>query len=291
MQRILFFIGKGGVGKSTLSAVTATVLALTNKKTTLISLDPAHNQGDIFQQEFSEKPTAVLPNLHILEMNPEKWIKHYLKKTEEQFSAAYAYLTTFSLEKHFAVIRHAPGVEAYALIMAFEHVLKKNQSADYLIFDMPPTALSLSFFALPGVSLLWLEKLMTLRNEISEKQQLITSLRLGRKTIERDRVMQNIQRQIERWSTLQKLFTNISLKPVVVKNPDVLSRAETERILLRLNELNMEQPLIFNNKSNKTSDADFDFHTAKKLIGADKIHTYCKKTDTDRLLKILEWPL
>jgi arsenite-transporting ATPase len=51
-----FFIGKGGVGKSTTSAITAVHHARNSRDTLLVSLDPAHNQRDIFQQDFSETP-------------------------------------------------------------------------------------------------------------------------------------------------------------------------------------------------------------------------------------------
>jgi len=290
MQHILFFIGKGGVGKSTLSAVTGVALATQGKNVVLASLDPAHNQGDIFGTSFSEKARGMGAGLRILEMDGDKWIKKYLKQTEKQFLAAYAYLTTFSLEKHFSVIRDAPGIEAYALTMAFEHICDKYPDADYLIFDMPPTALMLSFFALPAVSLLWLDKLLTLRLEIAEKEKTITLLRLGRKTIERDRVIQNIEGQKARWSKLQKIFVSENFTPVIVKIPDVLSQAETRRIYARLLDLNISKTLTFQNKSSEqtSNDVDFSFPFCQNLIGLDSLKSYCAKLDILKLQKLIE---
>jgi anion-transporting ArsA/GET3 family ATPase len=48
--QLLFFIGKGGVGKSTTSALTSIYLASKPYKTLLVSMDPAHNQCDIFER-------------------------------------------------------------------------------------------------------------------------------------------------------------------------------------------------------------------------------------------------
>lgn len=290
MQHILFFIGKGGVGKSTLSAVNSVALATQGKNVVLASLDPAHNQGDIFGTSFSEKARRMGSGLRIIEMDGDKWIKKYLKKTEKQFLAAYAYLTTFSLEKHFSVIRDAPGIEAYALTMAFEHICDKYPDADYLIFDMPPTALTLSFFALPAVSLLWLDKLLTLRLEIAEKEKIITLLRLGGKTMERDRVIQNIRGQKARWSKLQKIFVSKKFIPVIVKNPDVLSQAETRRIYARLQDLNISKTLTFQNKSSEqiSNDVDFSFPFCENLIGLDSLKSYCATLDILKLQKLFE---
>ncbi len=55
-QHYYFHAGKGGVGKSTTSALSALHLARTGQNVLLVSLDPAHNQADIFDTDFSDKP-------------------------------------------------------------------------------------------------------------------------------------------------------------------------------------------------------------------------------------------
>ena len=51
LPKILFIGGKGGVGKSTISSAIALHLSKQNKKTLLISTDPAHNLSDIFNKK------------------------------------------------------------------------------------------------------------------------------------------------------------------------------------------------------------------------------------------------
>ncbi len=269
--QVRFFMGKGGVGKSTLSALSALYHADRGRRVVLASFDPAHNLGDIFQRKLADRPVSVLENLSVAEIDPEKWSREYLKEAEQQFRAAYAYLTTFSLEKHFKVIRHAPGVESYALMRAFDH-LYRDGKADILLLDMPPTALSLSFLALPKLSLLWLGQLHALRVEIQKKQKMINRLRLGRREMERDRVMENINRQTERWRERSAVFSNnAQTRYLLIENPDALSALENTRIEERLKELGYGKP---ERVVNKAADDQSAFPLAPGLYGLEKMRAY-----------------
>ena len=84
MAKHLFFLGKGGVGKSTLSAIEGLKSADQGKDTLIVSLDPAHNQSDIFQDSFTEKPKKVSDNLQVLEINLDQQIKKYLHRIESK---------------------------------------------------------------------------------------------------------------------------------------------------------------------------------------------------------------
>lgn len=286
-MNIYFFLGKGGVGKSTLSALTSVFLAGRGKNVILTSLDPAHNLSDIFKIGFSDNATKVKDNLHVIETNHEKWIKAFLKKTEQQLSASYSYLSSFSMEKHFSVMQHAPALEEYALQQAFTDIVNKNKNADVLIFDMPPTALALKFLALPQLSLLWLENLLNLRNEILKKQDVITKLSLGAKTFERDRVLQNINSQQDYWESIDKLLKNNSLtRFIVVENPDDLSQKESHRIREKMRDLQMPTPLRALNISvtNETGDYQLVVMEQGNLSGLQQLEVAINPIDFSSLL-------
>ena len=61
--RVLFFVGKGGVGKSTNSSLFALKLARSGRQVLLNSIDPAHNLHDIFQLSLDAKPKRIVPGL------------------------------------------------------------------------------------------------------------------------------------------------------------------------------------------------------------------------------------
>ena len=245
----IFFTGKGGVGKSTSAALHAVFLAEKGYRVTLVSLDPAHNQCDIFEMPFSDRAHKVRSNLFVIEVDQERWIKTYLKDVQQQINRTYAYLTAFNLEKHFSVIKHSPGLEAYALLLAYKHIRKTYAAFDFLIFDMPPTALTLNFFSLPSLSLIWLNHLLALRRDIIQKRDLITKIKLIKKEYERDKLLNKINDQKRDYQELKSGFETMDTTRVhLVLNPDKLSHAESVRILDKLAELDIRVSRIVCNK-------------------------------------------
>jgi arsenite-transporting ATPase len=288
-MKILFFLGKGGVGKSTLSAVVSLILARQKKDVHLASLDPAHNLSDIFEKKFSDNPQKVISGLNAQEINQEKWLKRYLKQSSQDASKAYSYLSTFSMDEHFSVMRYAPGIEEYALLLAFGDVIKNNKNKDFCIFDMPPTALTLKFFSLPKLSLIWLEKLKDIRDQILEKEKIIHKLNLGKTELERDRVLENLQKQIHFWTDIKNLFGNVNkVQPIIITNPDRLAESETSNIIRAMKDLQIVKPLIFLNKADKNNNLTFDYVFSKgdKLIGLNALENYLNTTNVTDLVEL-----
>jgi len=245
----VFFMGKGGVGKSTSSALFSVFLAQKGFKVLIVSLDPAHNQSDIFERSLSDKPIQITPNLSAIEIDQEFWIRQYLKDIHNQINRTYSYLTAFNLEKYFSVIKYSPGLEEYALILAFEKTQKKFSRCDYLIFDMPPTALGLKFFSLPSLSLIWIEHLLALRKEIIKKRDLITNIKLIKKEIERDKVLNKINELQNQYQALKDTFEDRKQTQInLVLNPDKLSYAESIRIVTALQGININLHRTISNK-------------------------------------------
>jgi len=261
----IFYLGKGGVGKSTLSALTALKLSY-NFPVLLVSIDPAHNQSDIFVKRFSEKPTSVNKNLLVKEIDTDKWIKKYLGDIEEQMRKAYTYFTAFNLEKYFELIRYSPGIEEYALITAFNKIREQFSDKKYIVFDMPPTALALKFFSLPSISLIWIEQLLKLRKEIISKQEMITKVKLGKKEFELDKVLNKLTEQVKYYTELKQSFRNLNTTKInLVLNPDELSLAESRRIVDKLQGIGINISTLFVNKTHTGNDYNNIIKSLPKL--------------------------
>jgi len=247
--QLLFFIGKGGVGKSTTSAITAVHLARNSHKTLLVSMDPAHNQSDIFQQNFSEKPRQVANHLTIKEVDVDYWIEKYLKETEKTIKQTYSYESAFNLQNYFNVLQFSPGLEEYALLLAFKNIIHAFEDKDVIVFDMAPTALTLRFFSLPFITLIWLEELLKLRNQIYAKKEIISKIKVWGKEIEQDKVKAKLEILIHDYEHLRDHFMTDETQINLVMNNDQLSFSEAFRIKKKLMDIGINIESVLVNKS------------------------------------------
>jgi arsenite-transporting ATPase len=247
--QLQFFIGKGGVGKSTTSALTAVYLSRDLRDTLLVSMDPAHNQRDIFQQDFSEKVQRVANNLVVKEVNVDYWIEKYLKDTEKTIKQTYSYESAFNLQNYFNVLQFSPGLEEYALLLAFENIIRKFKDKDVIIFDMAPTALTLRFFSLPFITLIWLEELLKLREKIYAQKEIISQIKIGHKVIQQDKVKAKLETLIHEYEHMRDRFKSDATKVNLVMNTDRLSFSEAFRIKSKLNDIGIHIESVLINKS------------------------------------------
>jgi len=237
--RLIFLGGKGGVGKSTISALLSLAYARAGKRVLLVSFDPAHNQRDIFQRDLGDSPVECFPGLRIVEPDPKAWTEKYLRDIEKQMRSAYRYLTAINIDKYFGVIRYSPGLDEFAMSLMFRTILRDIADTDILVFDMPPTALALRFFAAPSLSAVWAERLIELRKTILDRKQMITRVTLGKTEVESDRVLRHLEHEVERYHEQQALLCSERSSIIVVMNTDAPSIREAKRIFGELQELGM----------------------------------------------------
>ena len=251
---IVFFTGKGGVGKSSLAAATAWQLAQ-SRRVRLVSLDPAHNLGDIFGVSLKKK-TFFTERLCLEEIDLKKRTQAYLKQEIEVFNETYKYLQVLNLDKYFSVLKYSPGIEEYALLNSIEEIVRSADGSDYVIFDTPPTGLTLRFLALPRVSVTWIDRLTGIRRTILEKCHTIHRIcgpqSRGETLLDYDeqddRILQRLISLHQRYHELDKLLQGKACRIAVVFNPDLLSLRETERLIQALGELNLPVSLLIDNK-------------------------------------------
>ncbi len=155
-MRILLYTGKGGVGKTTLSAATALQSAAHGHRTLVISTDPAHSLADSFDTQLTSEPTEVAPNLWAQEVNVLKDIQKYWGELQTSLSAL---LVTRGFDHVVAdELAVMPGMEE---VCALLHVDEKAESGDYdvIILDCAPTGETIRLISMPDVIDWYLEHL------------------------------------------------------------------------------------------------------------------------------------
>lgn len=293
-MKILFFVGKGGVGKSTASSLFAMKLANSGKSVILNSIDPAHNLHDIFQISLGPKPKSIASNLSVMETDLDLWAKRYLKETEREFKAIYRYQKAFNLHRYFNTLKYSPGLEEYAVLLALDDTIQRHSQKDYIIFDTPPTALTLKFLALPSVSLLWLKELKDFRQTILQKKEIITRIKAGKRGIERetDPILTRINTLVERYEKFSSLLRNTDTTRVfLVLNQDRLSLAESKSIWVEIKNLQMPVPFIVLNKCG--NDNSFDGTLQEEFSGATilRVEDQCEEILGIDALEALSLPM
>jgi arsenite-transporting ATPase len=84
--RYLFFTGKGGVGKTSLSTATALALSDSGKSVLLISTDAASNLDEMLGVELHNTPGAVsgAPGLSVINIDPDTAAESYRRRVLDQ---------------------------------------------------------------------------------------------------------------------------------------------------------------------------------------------------------------
>lgn len=254
--KTIFVTGKGGVGKSTLSAALAWQLAENGYRVLAASFDPAHNLGDVFGTKLSHSRKCFSSNLFLQEVDLEKASGDYVRENVDLIQETYSYTKALNMDRYFRVLKYSPGVEEYAAVTWLEGIFREKLDLDFIVFDTPPTGLTLRVFALPRVTLTWIDRLIRVRKEILDKRYTIhkvggasnqATMKLAYKE-EDDRVMQKLLEMQARYTSLRECLEGDNNSVAVVFNPDFLSLRESQRLIAGLKELELPLRVAFDNK-------------------------------------------
>jgi arsenite-transporting ATPase len=146
--RHLFFTGKGGVGKTSLSTAAALTLADAGKKVLLVSTDAASNLDEMLGIELRNTPTPVpgAPGLSVLNIDPDTAAESYRQRVLAQMGAG-------ASEAELATVREQLSGACTTEIASFDEfasLLSNNaEHYDHIVFDTAPTGHTLRLLSLP----------------------------------------------------------------------------------------------------------------------------------------------
>ncbi len=146
--RYIFFTGKGGVGKTSLSAAVALQLVDTGKKVLLVSTDSASNLDEMLGAQLSNQPTPV-PGAHglsVLNIDPDVAAEAYRQRVIQQMSqeSSDAEISTVKEQLSGACTTEIASFDEFSELLS-----DQNQQYDHIIFDTAPTGHTLRLLSLP----------------------------------------------------------------------------------------------------------------------------------------------
>ena len=156
MPEIALFLGKGGVGKTTVSTAFAILRAIQEpkKQILLISTDPAHSLSDVLQRRL-RGPAAPVPlpsggQLRVTEIDPEERFRGFLQKHRGELLATVESGTPFTRDEISPLLDTAlPGMAEMASLIAI-HEAVQSEKYDEVIVDTAPFGHTLRLFELPA---------------------------------------------------------------------------------------------------------------------------------------------
>ncbi|MBZ9688565.1 ArsA family ATPase [Clostridium estertheticum] len=164
-MRIILYTGKGGVGKTSVAAATACLIAKQGKKVLIMSTDQAHSLGDAFGIKLSNIPTKISDNLEAIEVdalieNGAIWgnIKGYLEK-----------LMLSKTKKNIEVeeLLVFPGFEDLISLLKIKQISDEN-NYEVLIVDCAPTGETMSLLKFPELFKWWMEKIFPMKRKVAK---------------------------------------------------------------------------------------------------------------------------
>ena len=159
-KRVLFFGGKGGVGKTTSASAMAVAASKMGKRVLLVSTDPAHSTSDIFERPIGPEPVPLLPNLHGLEIDGEFESKRYVTTVKERINGLFGHTIQKEAARQIDLAASMPGIEETALFDRIGALIRgEDDRFDLIIFDTAPTGHTLRLIRMPELMEAWIRAL------------------------------------------------------------------------------------------------------------------------------------
>ncbi len=176
-KKILFFGGKGGVGKTTVSAATAIARANEGARVLLVSTDPAHNLGHLFDRPIGAQAVRITAGLDALELDPKSTVEAHMREVS---SALYQLMPANQhgeIDKHMSLSRDAPGMQEAALLERIAEVVETGvEEYDLVIFDTAPSGHTARLMVLPQMMSAWTEGLIQRREKADRFADIVRGL-------------------------------------------------------------------------------------------------------------------
>ncbi len=225
-MRIILYTGKGGVGKTTLSAATAAYLSSLGKKVLVVSVDPAHSLSDVLEVEVGPEPKAIAENFFAQEIDVYFSVEKYWGKLQEYLRSLLKWQGVEEvLAEEMSIL---PGMEEVSAFLWINSHVEEGKY-DVIIVDSAPTGETLRFLSLPDAASWWITKVLPLQRKLMKFIRPVAKVATDMPLPEEETydALEDLFRQVY---NLYYLLQNPKVSSVrIVTNPEKMVLRETEK--------------------------------------------------------------
>ncbi|MFL5696366.1 MAG: ArsA family ATPase [Ktedonobacteraceae bacterium] len=220
MMRIILYLGKGGVGKTTIAAATAVRSAKMGKRTLVVSTDLAHSLADCLNTPLASHPKELSPNLWAQEVNVLDEMRRGWSKVQDAMSKV---LRKQGLDEVMSEeLALIPGMDE---IVSLTNIYRNAREGNFevVIIDAAPTGETVRLLSMPD-TFQWYVGRITSSAALNLARPLIKAVMPSAE------ILDAVQLLSERVKTLREVLSNpdiSSYRPVV--NPERMVIKETLR--------------------------------------------------------------
>ena len=254
-RRFILVGGKGGTGKTSISASLAVRFATEGQKTLIISTDPAHSLSDSIDQSLAGgNPVKVegVENLWGMEINPQEAGSDFKSlaglEDEDSTDDIMSSLSSLGFDDMGDLFETAPpGMDEAVALAKVIQLIDRPEYSDFerIIFDTAPTGHTLRLIALPDFLSGFVGKLLKVRVKMSNAMAGFRSL-LGMQS-QRDNTLEILEALKESMGVVRELFRDkVRTEFIIATIPTIMAINESERLAeaLKIEEIQVNNVIV-----------------------------------------------
>jgi arsenite-transporting ATPase len=225
--RTILYSGKGGVGKTSLSAATAIRAAKLGRRTLVVSTDSAHSLGDAFDREIGPEPVELQPRLAAIEVDVNR-------ELESHWGTIHEYLTRFmtfrgideTVAEEIAIL---PGMEElFSLVRVRSWA--DSREYDVVVIDCAPTGDTVRMLAVPEVLSFYFSRIFPIQRRVIRTVRPVAQ-RMTDMPIPEDDVFGALKKVYEEMEGLGPILQDPRQSSIrIVLNPERMVINESQRL-------------------------------------------------------------
>ena len=261
-MRIILYTGKGGVGKTSISAATALRCADLGYRTIVLSTDAAHSLADSFDMPIGPEPTELTPNLWGQEIDVLYQMDKYWGNVQRYMSTVFAWRGLDEIIAEELTV--FPGMEELASLLQIVH-LHDDCDYDVVIVDCAPTGATLQLLSFPEIARWYMDKIFPIeRKAIQLTRPLLRAVMDI--PIPDDELFDTVADLILSLDRMHALLVDPQKSSVrLVLNPEKMVIKEAQRAFTYLNLYNYATDLVVSNRIIPSAVQDGYFSAWKEI--------------------------